>query len=212
MNSKWAEENLQVIRTLMERAALYRRALAPMMLLAGAFAIIGAIGAEIGGVDNLRNFILYWSVIALAVLIGSGLIVRKQAVRNEEQFWTAPARRVFRACMPAMLAGGVIGAAKVLEHIDSPGELAGGAHGLVALWALFYGMGLHAAGSFIAKGIKRLGWCFIGCALGLFVFLSLSREQLISVNPCILMGAVFGGLHLIAGVYLHITEKKDEAA
>ena len=35
METKWAEENLQTIRTLMERSALYRRALAPIMLFAG---------------------------------------------------------------------------------------------------------------------------------------------------------------------------------
>src|SRR6266540_1083328 len=35
MESNWAAENLRVIRTLMERSAVYRRALAPLMLLAG---------------------------------------------------------------------------------------------------------------------------------------------------------------------------------
>ena len=31
----WAAENLQVIRTLMERSSIYRRALAPLMVVAG---------------------------------------------------------------------------------------------------------------------------------------------------------------------------------
>ena len=41
MKPKWAEENLQTIRTLMERSAVYRRALAPIMLFAGALGVIG---------------------------------------------------------------------------------------------------------------------------------------------------------------------------
>ena len=36
MNTNWAEENLKAIRTLMERSAVYRRALGPIMLMAGA--------------------------------------------------------------------------------------------------------------------------------------------------------------------------------
>jgi hypothetical protein len=35
MESNWAAEQLQTIRTLMERSAVYRRALAPIMLFAG---------------------------------------------------------------------------------------------------------------------------------------------------------------------------------
>ena len=45
MKPDWAEENLQTIRTLMERSAVYRRALAPIMLFAGA---VGAAAAIIG--------------------------------------------------------------------------------------------------------------------------------------------------------------------
>ena len=32
MESNWAEENLQTIRTLMERSAIYRRCLAPITI------------------------------------------------------------------------------------------------------------------------------------------------------------------------------------
>ena len=35
METNWAAEQLQTIRTLMERSAVYRRALAPIMLFAG---------------------------------------------------------------------------------------------------------------------------------------------------------------------------------
>ena len=35
MNDDWAVDQLQAIRTLMERSALYRRALAPVLTVAG---------------------------------------------------------------------------------------------------------------------------------------------------------------------------------
>src|ERR1700690_4243469 len=40
METNWAAEQLQTIRTLMERSAVYRRALGPVMLFAG-FAAVG---------------------------------------------------------------------------------------------------------------------------------------------------------------------------
>ena len=42
MDSNWASEQLQTIRTLMERSAIYRRALAPIMLVAGAAGVVAA--------------------------------------------------------------------------------------------------------------------------------------------------------------------------
>src|SRR5438132_963526 len=41
MDTNWAAEHLQVIRTLMERSAVYRRALAPVMILNGVLGTAG---------------------------------------------------------------------------------------------------------------------------------------------------------------------------
>ena len=60
MQTDWASENLKVIRTLMERSAVYRRALAPVMGLAGATGIAaGALGAALG-FRTSRPFAAYW--------------------------------------------------------------------------------------------------------------------------------------------------------
>ena len=45
MESNWAAEQLQTIRTLMERSAVYRRALAPIMLFVG---FAGVLTAAVG--------------------------------------------------------------------------------------------------------------------------------------------------------------------
>ncbi len=45
METNWAAEQLQTIRTLMERSAVYRRALAPIMLFVG---FVGVLAAAIG--------------------------------------------------------------------------------------------------------------------------------------------------------------------
>ena len=43
MDNHWAVENLQTIRTLMERSAVYRRALAPIMIFVGTVGIVGGL-------------------------------------------------------------------------------------------------------------------------------------------------------------------------
>ena len=72
---------------------------------------------------------------------------------------------------------------------------------LVMIWAWFYGCALHSAGFAVSRGIRILGWIFaaIGSAVGLGC-----RD----VPPHLLMGGLFGGLHLAAGIYLYLTEKR----
>jgi len=57
MDSKWAEENLQTIRTLMERSAVYRRALAPIMLCAGTVGIIAAAAGLVFQLNSIHAFL-----------------------------------------------------------------------------------------------------------------------------------------------------------
>ncbi len=52
MDTNQAAEHLQTIRTLMERSAVYRRALAPVMLLVGA---LGCLTAAIGFFGHLKS-------------------------------------------------------------------------------------------------------------------------------------------------------------
>src|SRR5436189_1798 len=65
MESNWATEHLQVIRTLMERAEIYRRALAPVMLLTGTAGLLepvcvrgpglGFVAARLGDALRMRD-------------------------------------------------------------------------------------------------------------------------------------------------------------
>src|SRR5437867_5573581 len=77
METNWAAEHLQVIRTLMERSAIYRRALAPIMALTGTLGIIAALGGWLAGIDSPRAFVTYWLSVSLAAVVGALLLVRR---------------------------------------------------------------------------------------------------------------------------------------
>ena len=82
METNQAAEHLQVIRTLMERSALYRRALAPMMLFAGTLGVVAAAIGLLFHVESTRAFGMLWLATAAIVIAGAFLIVRRQAIKD----------------------------------------------------------------------------------------------------------------------------------
>jgi hypothetical protein len=82
MESNWAAEHLQVIRTLMERSALYRRALAPIMIFNGVAGVAAAALGWMLKIGSPRSFILFWAGVGVVGLAGAFLFVRRQALRN----------------------------------------------------------------------------------------------------------------------------------
>lgn len=202
MNPNWAEENLQTIRTLMERSALYRRALAPIMVYAG---VMGVAAAGCGlwfHTDSMRAFCALWLGTAATAVAGSFIIARQQAMKDKEAFWSPPTRRVAQALSAPLGVGLFVGIWFGAGH-ESPSLLA-------VFWILFYGCALHAAGFFTPRGVRRLGWVFIIGACVLVVMHQVGNG--LQYNSHLLMGFFFGVLHLAYGAYLYLTEKGKNAA
>ena len=202
METNWATEQLQTIRTLMERSAIYRRALAPIMLFAG---VLGMMAAAIGlqfHLDSMRAFGALWLATATLVVAGAFLIARRQALKEREAFWSPPTRRVAQA-LSAPLGVGLFVGVWFGAGRESPSLLA-------VFWILFYGCALHAAGFLTPRGVRWLGWVFIAGA-GVLVFLHQAAEGL-QYNSHLIMGFFFGVLHLAYGAYLYLTEKGKNAA
>jgi hypothetical protein len=211
METDWAADNLQTIRTLMERSAVYRRALAPIMVWTG---VVGSVAGLVGWKlnPNLTTFIVFWSAAAGLAIIGSFLLVRRQALKDSEPFWSPPTRRIAHALLPPLFVGAFVNvfiAIKAWKGVSGPETTSFFGPILVLAWLLLYGCAACSAGFFMTRGMKLFGWLFIvsGC-----VFLAGLSFTVINVSPSLLMGATFGGLHLAYGIYLYITEKGKNAA
>lgn len=212
MQPNWAEENLQVIRTLMERAGLYRRALAPVMLTVGLLGLGGGFVGEALRFESVPSFFGLWFTVALVAVGLALMIVRRQALRSAEKFWTPPTRKICLAMTPALTAGFLIAA---IPFIDTGGPAS--ARGYAVAWPLLYGCALHSAGQFISRGVRLLGWAFVLCSVGIG-YLAMSSEMHSGLRgeagsrlfrPHFLMGFMFGGFHLLAAIYLYFTEKRE---
>jgi hypothetical protein len=200
MQTDWASENLQVIRTLMERSAVYRRALAPLMGAIGLTGLAAAAVALLCGINTGDAFAGYWMVVAVLCVAEAFLLVRRQALKDQEPFWSPPTRRVTQALWPAFFCG--IVAAIALRQVKPEGTWL-----LPPVWMVLYGCALHSAGFFMARGIKLFGWGFIvaGC-----VWVFAAPASLTSAHWA--MGIFFGGAHAAYALYLYFTEKRGNEA
>ena len=207
MEPNKAVENLQVIRTLMERSAVYRRALAPIMLFTGAIGVLAAVAGLYFRMEEPRAFAGLWIGTACAAIAGTFLLARRQAIKDQESFWSAPTRRVGQALLPPLLCGLFVGAVLVVPDanwmMDFP---------MAVAWMLFYGCALNSAGFFMTRGIKWFGWIFILGAMGLVVLLLLANSSAHPWSGNVVMGFFFGVLHLAYGAYLYLTEKRKNVA
>jgi hypothetical protein len=206
MKPNWAEENLQTIRTLMERSALYRRALAPIMIFAGIVGIVGGLAGWRLKLDDQRQFIALWIGVAMVVLVGALLLIRRQALKDSELFWSPPTRRVAQALAPSFFIGAFVAAFIAVRAVEDV------RFETIVFWCWLFGFAVHAAGFFMPRGMKYFGWAFIsaGCLLA-FTTISDRTFEWLAWRPHLLMAAIFGGLHLAYGIYLYFTEKKNPA-
>jgi hypothetical protein len=207
MENDWASENLQVIRTLMERSAVYRRALAPIMIYVGVVGIIGGLANYWVRIDSPRQFVIFWACLAALALTGSFLLVRRQAIKDSEPFWSPPTRRVACAFFPAIYVGAFLGLI-VARWFDREEDAI--SMGLVIIWTWLFGCAVVSAGFFLPRGVKYFGWLFIVAGSVLLCWIMIGSTG--DLSPGMFMAAIFGGLHFAYGVYLYFTEKKNPAA
>jgi hypothetical protein len=208
METNWAAEHLQVIRTLMERSALYRRALAPVMTFNGVVGLVLGSAGWLLQINSMRGFALFWAGGAAVALTGSFILVRRQALKDSEPFWSPPTRRVAQAISVPFLVGMVIGG---VASVFGSGEDTSHEAVLILGWVWLYGCAIHAAGFFMPRGIRLFAWIFIAVGCGLLVSLVRFVEAT-KFSPHLLMGGIFGGLHLAYGIYLYFTEKRKNVA
>jgi hypothetical protein len=156
--------------------------------------------------DSSRQFGVLWLCTAAVVVVGAFLIARRQAIKDHENFWSPPTRRVAQALLPAFISGLCLSVLQLLHEADPevPKFIA-------LIWIIFYGLALHAAGFFMPRGIKLFGWAFMISSLSLFYILGFFQINF-DLSAHWLMGFFFGVLQLAYGAYLYLTENGKNAA
>jgi hypothetical protein len=175
--------------------------------------VVGLAAATLGWalqVRSLQAFILFWAAVAVVGLVGSFLLVRRQALKEAQPFWSPPTRRVSQALLPPLVAGLLISAVVLLYSGPEPRSAPAAPANLwlPLSWVVLYGCAFHAAGFFMPRGMRLFGWVFIIAGCGLFAAGAAVDTPPPSACAHGIMGLFFGGLHLAYGGYLYFTEPR----
>lgn len=191
MDTRRAEENLELIRTMMERSIRYEHLSARAGLKVGSLAVLASVvGPRICQGDPIR-FLLLWGLVFLFGVIVMTIEQYREVTRARVDLWTKPARRIVTALLPALVT-----AALLTIHAATRGNV----HDLPGIWMLCYGCGTLSTVAYAPPIVMPLGISFIGFgAASLWLGPAWAMPM---------MGIVFGGGHLLLGLRL-LREQKQ---
>jgi hypothetical protein len=151
-----------------------------------ALGVIGLLAAALSSAPTLHEYwIGIWLTAALAAAgVGSALLVRESSLRGLRLIGT-PIRK-FALCLVPSLAAGLIMTAVHWSY--------GNLHAIPGSWLLFYGCALISASTVTTRTIGILGGSF--AVLGVLALLLPGGAQIM------MLGAGFGGLHIIFGILI----------
>ncbi len=182
--SERALENLQYIRTAMERA--------------GSFTAVPGLGGMVMGATALVAAVLAWrqatalgwltvwlTEFVLAVAIGALAMVHK-AQRLGLPLMHDAGRKFVLSFAPPLLAGALL---------TWPLYQSGHLETMAAAWLMLYGAAVIAGGTFSARIIPAMGACYF--ALGIVALVAPAAMKDLP------LAAGFGGLHLVFGYWIY---------
>ena len=197
-----AEENLRVIRQLMERATVYRAVAAPSALVAGILSLLAAgavyynneVKPILGRTVRPREFLVLWIGVLILAAIANVYFLWREAQRDNRPFVSSGMRLALRAIAPNLL----IPAAFTLWFFQT-GYLGAQELELVTVWVAFYGLALLSTSLFAPPSLTILGWAFLLMALATPI-LNEWIDRLTDDVPDTIMGVAFGVFHLIYAI------------
>lgn len=163
---------------------------------ATAFAVPGSAGIAMGGIGLLAallssvpkfsaHWLGIWLIAALvAALAGSALVLRPASLETLLNRGT-PIRKFALCLSPSLLAGAVLTAELYADGVS---------YAIPSTWLLLYGCALISASVPTRRVIGVMGACFL--VLGLMARILPLHAQIL------LLGAGFGGLHLVFGIWM----------
>jgi hypothetical protein len=203
-----AAEQLRVIRTMMERATIFRALSGEAALMGGAMSLAagwiseGKVGMAWGGV---------WLVGLAVVLVFATWQLLRLSRANERPVWSHGLKVALRGALPSLVAGGFLSLIVLKYGGRKPGD-ANAEFLAASFWVLHYGLALLAIREFAPRSMVWLGSAFLIVGLAGFA----CSTFIVSAFPFVhrfgasgLMAATFGGFHLLYGAAIVTTTPRE---
>lgn len=201
--NSFPNDPLNAIRILRARSDSYRALSAPVALAAGVLTLLaGGLLLRLDRADQLtpEAFVSLWMGM-LAVLAGVCVWALNRTAKLRAG---APDREgmklALRSLAPPLAAGLVLSTLTALTRSSSYLDIA-------SFWALFYGLGLLAAGPFAPRELVVLGWLFFTAGLVAFFPWVRALDGRSWHSSLIYMSLTFGGLHVGYAVWIFLKQR-----
>jgi hypothetical protein len=197
-----AEEDLRVIRSLMERATVYRAVSAPSALVAGLLSLLTAgavyinneVHPVIGRAVRPREFVVAWLAVFTLSLLTNVYFLWREAKMSGRPFISSGMKLALRTILPTLF----IPALFTIWFLKR-GYLGAQELQLVGVWVAFYGLALLSTGLFAPRSLYLLGWANL--AVSLFIpILGDVIDDITDDAPDAIMGLTFGVFNVIYAI------------
>ena len=180
-----ALNNLRYIRDAMERTVAFTSIPGWGGVAIGFTATATSLFAQEFTASNRGRWLTVWLTEAVVAALIALLTMIRKGRRNGVSFLAPASKRFFVSYSAPLLAAGLLTIILVRQHAMEA---------VPATWLLLYGSSFISSGAFSIRVIPVMGVCFM--LLGLIAcFVSLPASN-------VLLGAGFGGLHVIFGVII----------
>lgn len=198
-----AEEDLRVIRTLMERAVTYRAISAPTALVGGILSILSATIIYLSALPDSalsrtispREFAFIWINVLILTVIANVFFVWREAKSSGRPFISSGMKLALRAIAPNL----IFPALFTIWFLEF-GFIGGMELELVVVWVVFYGLVLLSTTLFAPRSLALLGWAFLLSGIGVPVMANWV-ERMSDDVPNLVMGVTFGLYHVIYALF-----------
>jgi hypothetical protein len=205
-----AEEDLRVIRSLMERATVYRAISAPAALVAGFLSIFAAAAIYLNGQTGInrlaqgRAFAAIWVIVLILAVAANAFFIWREAKKDGRAFISSGMKLSLRAITPNLLIPAVVTLWFLVSGYKGATE-----QELVVVWIAFYGLALLSTALFAPRSLVCLGWAFLLTALALPALKNVVGDLPANLAN-VAMGITFGLYHLIYAVCAWPRKRADE--
>lgn len=209
-----ALEHLQVIRSLMEKAHIYRAISAPAALVGGLLATalsgwtIWTVAISESTRVSAELFLGLWIALLILCSVINVALLGREATRRDQPLVSSDMKLALRTLAPALGAGGIMGICFAFYWQNQT---------LAAMsWIICYALALLSTHSFSPRSIKRLGRAFL--LLGLILFVVWSAYPYARLYPydeavaAVCLGLTFGLLHILYAIAVLLRKPQPPAS
>jgi hypothetical protein len=195
-DAREAEENLRVIRELMERSTKFSTFSGLSGVLAGSASIVGCIATHLlaqrypDQASFRVPFLTIWSLVILFAIGGDFLLTKRRATQVGKRIVSRLGKQMFLASAPGLGTGALLTLYLLSHNLLSD---------IFPVWMLAYGIAVCAVGLFSQREVSTLGTAFLAAGT-LTLLLPILGLTTFPALGLIMMAVTFGGFHIIYGI------------